>query len=242
MVRSSRSPSTAGFVRLRPVFDGFSLIESEFDRLTSATRPGAKAVSAGMTCAAHSAFLAGVRLAVSGQVRESYALTRSMVEWSLYAVVALRITGTDELWLRREESPAARGQMLSAFSLPRLLQSAAEVDTESSSILGEVYEFAIAYGAHPNERALSQNSRFAEADGELRLNVDYLSRGDSPAFLAAIAVLSCASVESTSLLATAWAVDLDAPDEIPELRQFRARSREAYRRLVRRRTDGRTSR
>jgi hypothetical protein len=111
-----------------------------------------------------------VRSGSSGQIPETYALLRSTLEWALYAG---HVHGNDEraeVWLRRHdgeapdgtatpESEAARRRVRNEFTVAGLL---AELEQRSPSVHArakELYEQAIDFGAHPNERALTSSMR-----------------------------------------------------------------------------------
>ena len=64
----------------------------------------------------HSAFLATVRLAVSGQASESYATSRQCIEFALYGFYLFRHKNLQELWLSRTESKGHRQKVRDTFN------------------------------------------------------------------------------------------------------------------------------
>jgi hypothetical protein len=102
----------------------------------------------------HFSYLAGLRLAMSGQVSEAFPILRSAVECTWYALhIAKDPKGTErsEIWLRRNEDAVAKSRCKSEFTITKLRQTHEAFDTSTAKDLHRIYEDLIDFGAHPNQ-------------------------------------------------------------------------------------------
>ena len=104
----------------------------------------------------HSNFLAACRMGWSGQIPECYALLRSCLENALYGLYLARNPKSRETWLRRHDSDAHKKKVKDEFKIRTMLDLAKSIDKKEGKVAELLYEHAIGYGAHPNERALMQ--------------------------------------------------------------------------------------
>ncbi len=102
---------------------------------------------------AHSAYLAGVRLALSGQVPEAYMVLRGSLECALYGLHTARKPLVRETWLRRDEGNITMQKVKQEFKISTVLQTLKSEDQELHKIAWDLYERAIGYGGHPNQPA-----------------------------------------------------------------------------------------
>lgn len=102
---------------------------------------------------AHSAYLAGIRLALSGQVPEAYMVLRGALECALYGLYAARKPSVRETWLRRDEDEATRKKVRQEFKVANTLKVLESEDQKLRKIAGDLYERTIDYGGHPNQQA-----------------------------------------------------------------------------------------
>lgn len=106
---------------------------------------------------AHGAWLAGVRLGMSGQVVETYPLVRAVVENAWYALHLAKDPAPParaEVWLRRSDDAAAESRCATEFSIRNVRATHAALDLRNEGALHEVYKRTIAFGGHPNERGV----------------------------------------------------------------------------------------
>jgi hypothetical protein len=106
---------------------------------------------------AHAAWLAAVRLGMSGQVVEAYPLVRMVVENSWYALHLAKDSAPParaEVWLRRSDDDAAERRCATEFSIRNVRETHAALDAANERALHEVYRRTIAFGGHPNERGV----------------------------------------------------------------------------------------
>ncbi|MEQ8701472.1 MAG: hypothetical protein RLT05_33545 [Bauldia litoralis] len=103
----------------------------------------------------HAAWRSAVEHAMSGQVAEVFAPGRLALE---YAAYALRICTQEELaevFLKRHDSEAALKACKSAFRAEKLVRAIGELDVPGADRFEKLYQRAVDYGAHPNERAIT---------------------------------------------------------------------------------------
>jgi hypothetical protein len=96
--------------------------------------------------------------AMAGQVAEAFPLLRACLEYSGYALHIQKDPALQEVWLRRHDDHATFGRALSEFKTSRIKATVAEnTDAEISRQFEELYQRAIDFGGHPNERAVTGN-------------------------------------------------------------------------------------
>ena len=124
---------------------------------------------------AHSAFLAGGHLGMSGQAAETYASLRLCLENGLYGLYLARNPGSRETWLRRHDSDQAKRRVKEEFTIRNLFNTLRGDDKREAEVAEELYERCIDYGAHPNERALTHSLQTEEGPDKVDLRIIYLS-------------------------------------------------------------------
>jgi len=124
---------------------------------------------------AHSAFLAAAHLAMAGQAAETYASLRLCLENGLYGLYLARNPDSRETWLRRHDSEQAKRRVRDEFTIRNLFDTLRGVDKREAEVTGELYERCIDYGAHPNERALTQSLQTEKGPDKVDLRIIYLS-------------------------------------------------------------------
>jgi hypothetical protein len=135
----------------------------------------------------HSSYLAGLRLAMSGQVSEAFSVLRSVVECAWYALhIAKDPKGTEraEIWLRRNENAVAKSRCKSEFSITKVRQTHEDLDPNTVADLHKLYENLIDFGAHPNQFGVMMAMRKSGDDRQLDFSVGILHAEPLPIALA----------------------------------------------------------
>jgi hypothetical protein len=135
---------------------------------------------------AHAAWLAAVRLGMSGQVVETYPLVRVIVENAWYALHLAKDPAPPsraEVWLRRSEDDAAEKRCATEFSIRNVRTTHALLDTANEAALYEVYKWTIAFGGHPNERGVLSATAWTDTGATYAYAVSQLT--DKPVLIAA---------------------------------------------------------
>jgi hypothetical protein len=128
---------------------------------------------------AHSAYLGGARLGLSGQVPEAYMLLRGCLENSLYGLYFSRNSASRETWLRRHDDEKSKKQVRKEFAISALMRFLESVDPKVHGVVSSLYQLTIDFGAHPNERALTSTLQQSESEDLIRFDLIYLT-GNTP--------------------------------------------------------------
>jgi len=128
----------------------------------------------------HSAFLAGVKLALSGQVPEAYMVLRGSLECALYGLYVARKAAVREVWLRRDESEEAKRKVRREFKVGNLFEVLDTDDHKLREIAGTLYERTIDYGGHPNEQAFFSVMKQQSLGSKINFKSAYMI-GNEPA-------------------------------------------------------------
>jgi hypothetical protein len=127
---------------------------------------------------AHSAYCAACRLAMSGQVPETFVILRSCLENALYALHINRKAESGEIWLNRHTNDESLKATRREFSYRNIICTLEETDKSLCSTARLLYERTIDFGAHPNERSLSSSLKVIKGDERVEYKQLYLS-GDN---------------------------------------------------------------
>ena len=135
----------------------------------------------------HSAYLGGVRLAISGQCAETYMVLRGCIEASIYGLYLSRNMESQETWLNRHNNEESIRRVKNEFKIVKLLGFLESVDPIMHKTAVKLYDLTIDYGAHPNELALTTLLRKTEESGMVKFDLNYLS-GDCLPFRLALKI------------------------------------------------------
>jgi len=125
----------------------------------------------------HSSFLASIRLAMSGQLPESYAVLRTSIEQAWYALHIAKDPHPPKrvtVWLCRNDDETSRSKCKNEFTLQNVRSTHESFDSVTAKQLHELYERMIDYGAHPNQQSLFLAMSQAETDEETNFTVGIL--------------------------------------------------------------------
>ncbi len=127
---------------------------------------------------AHSSFLAACRLALSGQITEAQALNRTAIEQAWYALHIAKDPdqwSRAEVWLRRNDSDAARSACRNEFRVANVRQTHESLDAATARDLDSLYDRTIDFGAHPNQMGVLTLIRHVEDAEKIVFNVGILA-------------------------------------------------------------------
>jgi len=102
-------------------------------------------------------FLGAVRLSSSGQMTETWVILRSLIENGLYAFYIFENPERVDIWVNRRKDEDSKKKCRNTFIVAKIL---GELNKKSRVIAKEatkLYNMAIDWGAHPNERSLFPN-------------------------------------------------------------------------------------
>lgn len=139
-------------------------------------------LSALLLLRAHSAYRGACRMSLSGQVAEAFVLLRSCIEYSLYALHINRNPEAGDKWIKRHENEEALKIAKNEFQYFKVSKTLEAVDPSISKTSRQLYERAIDFGAHPNERSITSSMKIIENRDRTEFKQLYLS-ADSPQLL-----------------------------------------------------------
>ena len=140
---------------------------------------------------AHSAYLAGIRLALSGQVPEAYMVLRGALECALYGLYVARKPSVSEIWLRRDEDEVSRRKVRKEFKVANVFQVLELEDQKLRKIAGNLYEKTIDYGGHPNQQAFLSVMKQQSDDSKITFQSAYMIGNEDALHLC---LKSCAQI------------------------------------------------
>jgi hypothetical protein len=117
----------------------------------------------------HSAILATMRLAMSGQAFEAHAVLRVAIEHAWYA---LHITqdpappARAQVWWNRGDSPQATQACKDEFTVGNVRRTHEGLDRATAAGMQKVYDNTIDLGGHPNQGGVALTLRLDERDEE----------------------------------------------------------------------------
>src|SRR5262249_39606420 len=112
-----------------------------------------------------------------------------------YIIHMHRNPGHDLVWLgRHDQDPAKAKAAREEFTIGRVRKSIAAGDRAAEVRFKRLYDDAIDFGAHPNERALSSNLKRTETDGRVRFDTILLHADGVELDYALITVARCGHV------------------------------------------------
>lgn len=174
-IDNGRLNSFATYAKLRPEYAKVSEIDAVFRKLVGYLLNTRDWFAAFFLLRAHSAFLAGAHLAMSGQAAETYASLRLCLENGLYGLYLSRNPGSRETWLRRHDSQPAKQRVRAEFKIRKLFDTLRAADSKEAAAAEQLYERCIDYGAHPNERALTVSLKQETGPDTVEFRVVYLT-------------------------------------------------------------------
>lgn len=177
-IDNARLNSFVTYANLRPEYAKLAEVDGVFRKLIANLINTKDWFAAFFLLRAHSAFLAGSHLAMSGQTAEVYASLRLCLENGLYGLYLSRNPASRETWLRRHDSEQAKRRVRDEFTIRNLFETLRGCDGSEARVAEELYEYCIDYGAHPNERALTQSLKTETGPDVVNFQIVYLS-GDS---------------------------------------------------------------
>jgi hypothetical protein len=136
----------------------------------------------------HAAFLAAIRLGMSGQVVEAHPALRAVIEDIWYALHLAKDPINNPpsramIWLRRNDNQAAKTQCKNEFFVANVRATHAALDPTTATALQALYEWTIERGAHPNPQGVLAAMSRTEAGQRLTYDVAILT--DNPILVVA---------------------------------------------------------
>jgi len=142
-----------------------------------------------LTIRAHSSFLGAIRLAMSGQLPESYTVLRSVIEQAWYALHIAKDTHPPDranVWLSRGTDKYSKSKCRNEFAIGNVRSTHELFDCPTAKQLYELYERTIDFGGHPNEKSVFGAMARLETENEINFSIGILSFRDPVLVVAAL--------------------------------------------------------
>lgn len=142
----------------------------------------------------HAALRAAAGEAMAGQVVESYRQCRGLMENAAYAVHIHRTPALAKVWLDRHVDDASFKASKAAFQRVKVVESVKRTNVHAAARFEQLYQRAIDFGGHPNERSVTGSMKMVEKP-DRREMLAVMLHGDDIAFNTALkSVAQCAMV------------------------------------------------
>ncbi len=115
---------------------------------------------------------------MAGQAVETMVVVRSCLENAAYSLHIHENPGHDLLWLNRNQTEAETKAMKAAFLNGRLRETIGKKDKRLLSVFDELYERAIDFGGHPNQRGISGSAKMVHEQDHIQFLQIYLHNDD----------------------------------------------------------------
>jgi hypothetical protein len=128
----------------------------------------------------HSAFLASIRLAMSGQVFEAYPVLRAAIEQAWYALHIAKDPHPPKrakLWLCRNDDVASKAACKSEFMVAKVRSTHESLDVATARQLQELYEDMIDFGGHPNQLGVLTSVSKLQEEKQITYRIGILHPG-----------------------------------------------------------------
>jgi hypothetical protein len=175
-IDNTRQNSFATYANLRAEYAKLAEVDVVFRKLVEHLTNTKDWFAAFFLLRAHSGFLAGSHMAMSGQAAEAYASLRLCLENGLYGLYLSKNPASRATWLRRHESAQAKRRVRDEFKIRNLFETLNGCDGREAGIAEKLYERCIDRGGHPNERALTQSLKKKTSPGVVSFQIIYSER------------------------------------------------------------------
>jgi hypothetical protein len=128
----------------------------------------------------HSALRAACSLAMAGQVSEAFVMHRSCLEYAGYALHINRNGSLGPLWLNRNRDADTMKKLKREFKVESVRKTIIASNQHAGERFDVLYQRAIDFGGHPNERAVTGSLQI-EDEADRRLLKGVFLHGDGPA-------------------------------------------------------------
>jgi hypothetical protein len=137
----------------------------------------ANAISPVLFYRCHSAFRCACATTMAGQIAETFVLLRSCLEYAAYGFAMFIDPALTMVWLNRHQDDKAKKASVQEFQIKNIRGMIDQVDTRLTAVFQELYDRAVDFGAHPNERAATSNMAINQEDDMTYIVQQYI-QGD----------------------------------------------------------------
>ncbi len=184
-IENARTNAFATFHNLKEQYGRLREVDHGFRTLIDYLNNTPNWFAAFFLLRAHSAFLASVSLAISGQVVEAYMTLRGCLEAALYGWHVSRNHEAVKIWLDRDVDDKSRDKCRQEFAIGKLLRALESESAHIHQVTVLLYQRTIDSGGHPNEQAILSMAEMDRSQNPIQLRLNYLI-GDTPVLRACL--------------------------------------------------------
>ena len=151
----------------------------------------------------HSAYRAACEHAMAGQVTDTFPQIRACLEYAGYALHIHKNPRLGEIWLRRHEDEATKKAVREKFLVLNVRATIEKANRHAAKVFDELYERAIDFGAHPNERSITGSLKITDLGDRKSFESLYL-HGDGPPLLHTLKTTAQTGVCALAILQEAF--------------------------------------
>jgi hypothetical protein len=128
----------------------------------------------------HAAYRAACEHALAGQVADTFPQIRASIEYAGYALYIYKNPEFGEMWLKRHGDATTMNAVKDTFQIRKIRLTIEKANQHAAKVFNELYQRAIDFGAHPNERSVTGNLRITDLDGRKLFEQIYLHGDGAP--------------------------------------------------------------
>jgi hypothetical protein len=148
----------------KPIYRKLTAIDGLFAMISKDWLNPDDEISAMLLLRCHSAFRATAGLAAAGQVAECFIMNRAVLEYAAYALHLHRNAEVRMIWLDRHKDAGSMEASRNALSHNKVKKTVEAVNRHAAERFEKLYQWAIDFGAHPNERSVTGNMKIVEGE------------------------------------------------------------------------------
>lgn len=220
-LQSAAENRWATFANIPAALADMSRVDAAFMALNGwKDPPNVNLVAAQLGLRCHASFRATCEHALAGQVGDIFPAARSCLEAAAYCVHLHGSKDLTEAWLRRHDSDDTMARARGAeFSHRAVVRSVAKLSPDLGTLFEDLYQQAIDFGGHPNERGMSVNALTSAGEGIEYVGQLYL-HGNGPQLQFGLQSTVEAGAAAVGMLRLIWSERM-GPDTDEEV-EFRA--------------------
>jgi hypothetical protein len=134
-------------------------------------------------------YRAACQAAMAAQCTETFPMVRALLETAGYAAHIHANPALAETWLRRHDDAVTLKAVINTFKISSVRDSIRAADQAAAARFDRLYDDAIDFGGHPNERSITSSMQQTSTAGAVKFE-HLLLQGDGPTL--DFALLSCA--------------------------------------------------
>ncbi len=128
----------------------------------------------------HSAYRATCEHAMAGQVTDTFPHIRVCLEYAGYALHIHKNPELAEMWLRRHDDETTKKAVIDEFKVSNIRATIEKANRHAVKVFSELYDRAIDFGGHPNERAIMSSLKITDLGDRKSFESLYLHSDGPP--------------------------------------------------------------